>query len=166
MNTDNTGPINPNNPPQAAAAPEQSVNTPPVSPPLPAESLPPQTPEVIPTVVIPEKKDRLPVWFYILFAVVAVVFLSITFILVKTLLDKSKTPSVPVVSNQTKNLPTPTLEISPSVEPTPVDEYLNSLNTLNNSDKTEDIEKDLNSTDPTPLKNNFTQIETDSGITQ
>lgn len=150
-------PISESNPPVSAAGTE---NLSPMSSPKP----PPMADDSS-TVVIPKTQERMPFWFYILFAVVAVTFFSITFLLVKTLLQRSGSTSTESISN-TPILPSPTVVLSPTVIPVPEDEYLNSLNSESDSDEIIDIEADLEKTAINELTTDFSKLEAETNLGQ
>lgn len=140
-------------------SPSSSVS--PVEPTVVPLAVPPSPPTPISTVVIPSQSEKLPAWFYFLFTVVAVLFFFITFLLVKTLIEKQKqsdrqniatgiTPGV-----KPSNIPL----VSPSVIPTPPDDYLNLLNNVGTSDDVASIEADLESTDLSQLKEDIGELD-------
>lgn len=107
----------------------------------------------------PAESSRLPFWFYILFAVVAIIFLTATFLLAKTILDKKN-----MASQENSNV-VPSIEpvktIPPTAIPTPADQYLNKINNTQSSDEVASIESDLNATDLTELKGELKDFDLD-----
>ena len=138
----------------------QNPFTPDTSAGQPLQPSPPLTPpEITPvssSVVLPEPKERLPFWFYILFTVVAITFFFITFLLAKTLIERQ---------NQSKllaptSIPEKVEVASPTVTPTPTDEYLESINKIGETDEISSIETDLNSTEISQLEGDLEKLET------
>ena len=124
----------------------------PLSQPVAQQSVPPLQHS---TVVIPEKKENLPFWFYILFTVVAIVFFFISFLLAKTLIDRQNQIVSPTpIPQQTIDL-TPTSIITPAQE----DQYTESLNSLSDSDELTSIETDVNSTELNQLEEDLQQLD-------
>ena len=120
---------------------------------------PPPEPELTPqpsTVVLPEETDGLPFWFYVLFTLVAATFFFVTFLLLKTFIEGRNQNNSLVPTSISENAEV----IEPSLTPTPVDQYLESLNTLSESDEISAIETDLNATDTTQLDADLQQLNT------
>lgn len=144
-----------------SASKSEVQNSSPLSPP----DLPPPISDDSSTVVIPKMQEKLPFWFYILFTVVAFTFFSITFLLVKTLLQRSG-PTSTVNNTNTEILPSSTVILLPTVIPVPEDAYLNSLNSVSDSDAVIDIEADLEKTDINELKSDFSKLEAETNLGQ
>ncbi|OGG03895.1 hypothetical protein A2W14_05490 [Candidatus Gottesmanbacteria bacterium RBG_16_37_8] len=154
--------INSGNISQAVPPATSSIQPfPPSSPPVPPPSSSQQDNMLSPgesLVVAKPPSESLPFWFYLLFAVVAVIFFFITALLVSTIIKKQQnkaiTPTASVtVTSQPEKLSTPT------IVPTPVDDYLNSLNKINTSDESTTIEADLESTDINSLKKDLENFQ-------
>src|SRR3990167_4761085 len=132
--------------PQKSSAPPESSGS--YSPDQPVSSFPPIPPEnssspPFQTVVASKtKSESLPVWFYILFVLVAVVFFFITFLLVQTLIQKQKS-----------------FKESSTESPTPVDEYLEKSAKTDESDELTLIESDLQSTELTTIKEDLQNFQ-------
>jgi len=130
------------------------IATPPVSvPPVPPESVPAYS-----SVVIPDPVKKLPIWFYILFVVVAVTFFFITFILAKTIIDKQKQSNAIPISTLSPTAQ-PAKVVTPTRVPTPIDQYLNELEITNNSDDIASIESDLEKTNISKLKGDLDKFD-------
>jgi len=150
--------------PQKSSAPPESSGS--YSPDQPVSSFPPIPPEnssspPFQTVVASKtKSESLPVWFYILFVLVAVVFFFITFLLVQTLIQKQK--SFKESSTDSATPKSNTVLVSPSVlplSPTPVDEYLEKSAKTDESDELTLIESDLQSTELTTIKEDLQNFQ-------
>ena len=121
----------------------------------PPESQPPAS-EPQKTVVVPEKKEKLPFWFYLLFAIVTVVFFSITALLVRALIDRNR-EAVPDTGNANVIITTPTAV--QEAEQVPIDQVLLDFEEASTSDEITDIETDLNKSESLPLRQDLQQIE-------
>ena len=119
----------------------------------------PIPPSPVSTVVVPVNKGtKMPLWFYFLFVLVALVFLIITGLLAKTLLDRQKTTDV----QKSPQVIAPSVipeATAPTVIPTPEDEFINSMNKEGNSDEVNDIETDLEKTETTQLKGDLDLLD-------
>jgi len=152
-----------NNPPQTAledsSQKSSTASSIPVSAGI-ANEIPTKPPPVPPDVVTVKnevKNESLPLWFYILFTFVSIVFFVITALLVTTLIKQQREEVLkPQVTTDLKETVQSLKE--PSQTPAPQDEYLSSLNEINESDNLDLIEDDLNKTDLTPLRQDLDSI--------
>lgn len=115
-----------------------------------------------PNIVInTEPKKTLPIWFYLLFAIVAIAFFFVTFLLAKSLIEKNKSE---IKDNSVAQIITPTLlptaTSAPKLTPTPTDEYISTLEVQSDSDELSQIETDVSNTDIGELKTDLNKFET------
>ena len=142
-------------PPAAPSVSQQEVESP---PPVPSV---PDMPSDGKIVVSPAKSESLPLWFYVLFAVVAVVFFSITILLVQTIVKRQQAnpASTNVTASQPTEAVTPVSPTQAGPSPTPQDEYLNKAGNTQESDEVSLIEADLESTDIKTLTDDLANFQ-------
>lgn len=117
-------------------------------------------------VVIPASGEKLPKWFYILFVLVVIAFITLTVLLIFNFLQKGKPGEnlSPLGNITVTSQPTAQL-IEPTVTPEATDSALLKLGSLTASDELDDLETEVDETVLTFIDEDLEALDKDLTVT-
>lgn len=138
-------------------------------PQVPDETIPTEAVNIPPSsvsVIAPPHDKGLPVWFYLLFILVVILFISITALLITTFINNQKSTREAARQQLTPAV-NPEASVAPTSvpSPTPIDAIVVSMKKLSSEDDVQTIEKELLDTDLSSFQENLKNLDSLMGAT-
>lgn len=112
------------------------------------------------SVVVTGSNEKVPKWFYFIFILTLIIFIAVTVLLVKSVMQKSNsasnaTPTINPVA--IKAVVSPTIIPVPTIEAT--DAGTLKISQVSSSDEIKDIENDIKTTDFSPIETGLSDLD-------
>jgi hypothetical protein len=118
-----------------------------------------------PSVIVPGKNGKVPKWFYLIFILTLIIFIAVTTLLVKSMVQRSNNaisniPTVsPVITKPVTTVTIPAIIPSPTIEAT--DAGTLKISQVSNSDEINDIENDIKTTDFSSIETGLSRLDSE-----